>query len=109
MDMRTNSFTSLEKKYFEDLFNMSTGYVLDFSNNTFASFFKECVNKDIYHNKYSVYGDSKAKRLRTFWEMESDQLVGKALKGMLDIWEYDNSEKANSDSKYAKCLKYLSE
>lgn len=68
---------------------MANGYVLDFSNNTFAEFFREAANIDIYAPKYAFNGDSKAKRLRAFWETEPDALVGKVLAGLLEVWQYN--------------------
>lgn len=70
---------------------MSSGYVLDFSNDTFAEFFRETADIDIYSQKYARNGDSKAKRLRALWEIESDALVGKVLSGLLEIWQYNAS------------------
>lgn len=84
-----SSLKTIEKKVFEDLFDMASGYVLDFTNNTFAEFFRETVNKDIYSQKYAFNGDSKGKRLRAFWEVESDKLVGKVLSELLEIWHYN--------------------
>ncbi|ABK98892.1 hypothetical protein [Pelobacter propionicus] len=69
-----SSLKAIEKKVFEDLFGMASGYVLDFSNNTFTEFFRETANIDIYAPKYDFNGDSKAKRLRAFWESEPDAL-----------------------------------
>ena len=85
-----SSLTSIEKRFFEDLFGMISGYVLDYSNAIFAEFFRECAKVDIYANKYSFNGDSKAKRLRAFWEAESDQVVGKVLDVLLEVWCYEN-------------------
>ena len=59
-----SSLTSLEKRRFEDLFGMASGYVLDFSDRTFAQFFKENVGINIYDDRYKYNGGSKAKRLR---------------------------------------------
>jgi hypothetical protein len=84
-----SSLRAIEKKVFEDLFGMASGYVLDFSNNSFAEFFRETVSIDIYAPKYAFNGDSKAKRLRAFWEIEPDRLVGKVLSGLLEIWQYN--------------------
>ena len=39
---------------------MSSGYVLDFSNPTFARFFEEELNLDIYSGAYSDRATSKA-------------------------------------------------
>lgn len=84
-----SSLKAIEKRVFEDLFGMASGYVLDFSNNTFAEFFRETANIDIYAPKYDINGDSKAKRLRAFWETESDALVGKVLSGLLEVWQFN--------------------
>lgn len=84
-----SSLKAIEKKVFEDLYGMASGYVLDFTNNTFAEFFRETANIDIYAPKYDFNGDSKAKRLRAFWETEPDALVGKVLAGLLEVWQYN--------------------
>lgn len=84
-----STLKAIEKRVFEDLFGMASGYVLDFSNNTFAEFFREAANIDIYSPKYEFNGDSKAKRLRAFWEVEPDTLVGKVLSELLEIWQYN--------------------
>jgi len=87
-----SSLTSIEKRYFEDLFGLGSGYVLDYSNATFAEFFRECAKVDIYADKYSFNGDSKAKHLRAFWEIEPDHVVGKVLEALLEVWSYENPE-----------------
>ena len=84
-----SSLKTIEKRVFEDLFGMANGYVLDFSNNTFAEFFRETANIDIYAPKYDFNGDSKARRLRAFWETEPDALVGKVLAGLLEVCQYN--------------------
>jgi len=86
-----SSLKAIEKRVFEDLFGMAGGYVLDFSNNTFAEFFRETAHIDIYTFKYAFNGDSKAKRLRAFLEIEPDVLVGKVLSGLLEVWQYHTS------------------
>lgn len=80
-----SSLTDIEKRYFEKLFGMQTGYVLDFSDPKFGEFFsRHKVN--IHGSKYQTYGTSKAKKLRAFWEQESDILVGNVLSEMLDSY-----------------------
>jgi len=91
-----SSLKAIEKRVLEDLFEMGSGYVLDFSNNTFAEFFRETVNLDIYKEKYAFNGDSKAKRLRAFWEIESDTLVSKVLSGLIEILQYNASRKGQT-------------
>ena len=71
-----------EKKVFEKLFNRD-GYVLDFNDRTFAEFFRE-HGIDIEEEKYHFNGRSKMNRLRAFWEIESDNIVGKVLQSLLD-------------------------
>jgi hypothetical protein len=97
----------VEKKRFEDLFGMSSGYVLDFNNSQFGEVFRQSVKTDIYSNKYSFNGDSKAKRLRAFWELESDLIVGRVLSELLEVYEYQNSFLENSpeDFKLKECQK----
>ena len=54
-DLNTNEKLKLEK-----LFDMGTGYVLDFSNRTFSNFISETIEIDIYNDKYSDNADSRA-------------------------------------------------
>ncbi len=84
-----STLTTTEKRYFEKLFGMSSGYVLDpkdFTNADFRKFFRQ-HNVDIYGHKYQTFGNSKAKRLRAFWELEPDKLVGTVLSELLDLYE----------------------
>ncbi|MBT9143059.1 MAG: hypothetical protein DDT29_01458 [Dehalococcoidia bacterium] len=100
-----NSLRPVEKILFEDLFSMASGYVLKFTNNTFAEFFRETVAKEIYSLRYSFNGDSKAKRLRAFWEVEPDPAVGKVLSEMLAIWKYQHLQgnEGARDDRYVEC------
>jgi len=105
-----SSLTTIEKRYFEGLFGMSGGYVLDFTNDSFAQLFSDTVKIDIYDNKYTTYGDSKAKRMRSFWESESDPVVGKVLSIILDVWKFENDKKGNAPTStgYSECRKIVS-
>lgn len=98
------NLTGLEKRQFEDLLGMSSGYVGSFSNNTFDSFFQSTANINIYDSKYDYGSGSKANRMRAFWENEPDALVGKVLKEILSIWEYEN-ENSNSNKAFLACQK----
>jgi hypothetical protein len=60
--------TYLDKKLLEELLGMGGGYVLDFSDATYAAFFRD-LGIDIEQQRYHVNGRSKANRLRAFWEM----------------------------------------
>ena len=76
-----------EKARLEKLFNMSGGYVLDFSDATIATFFHDVVGIDIHDEKYCGNGTSKAKKLREFWRLENDYTVGKITKAMIEEYE----------------------
>lgn len=79
-------FSRVERMKLEKIFDMKGGYVMDFSNQTFSEFIYDVTRVEIYDEKYSTYGDSKAKRLRAFWDLESNYRVGKVTKAMLDKW-----------------------
>lgn len=81
-----SSLKSIEKSKLERLFNMSSGYVLNFSDSDFGIFFGD-FNIDIHSSKYTRIGTSKAKKLRAFWQIENDHLAGETLKAMIEIYE----------------------
>lgn len=83
-----SSLTDTEKRYFEKLLGMQSGYVLDYKDATFGAFFRRHTI-DIYGSKYLIYGTSKAKKMRAFWEQEPDKPVGKVLAELLDAYEAD--------------------
>jgi hypothetical protein len=87
-----SSLGPLEKRCLEDLFGMGGGYVMDFSNRTFRSFFLETARIDIYSTKYAIKGDSKAKRLLAFFEIDNDNLVGKVIAELLEYWRYTHPQ-----------------
>lgn len=94
---------------FEKLLDMSSGYVLDFSNNSFSQHILREANVDIYHEKYDYYGDSKAKRLRRFWDIEADQIVGKLNNSLLEYWKTsklinDMETTKNEEILYKDCI-----
>ena len=72
----------------DNAFEMHTGYVLDFSDRTFAQFFDDEFGIDIDADKYRAKGTSKAKRLRTFLSLEDEYTVSKVLRG---LWAYRES------------------
>lgn len=83
-----SSLSSLEKRKLELLFDMGSGYVLDFTDATFAEFFRTTCGINIDDEKYRFIGTSKAKRLRAFWELEPDQIVGTILNEMILISQH---------------------
>ena len=62
---------------------MGTGYVLDFTDRTFAEFFAR-HGVDIHSSRYRKFGTSKAKKMRAFWELEPDSQVGTVLSELVE-------------------------
>lgn len=82
-----------DKKLFEVLLQMQGGYVLDFTNHSFKEFFSGDFNIDIYADKYQTgHSGSKANLLRSFWNLESDQLVGNVMKELVQLAESFNPD-----------------
>lgn len=81
-----STLNDTEKRYLEKILNMSSGYVLDYTDATFHDFFRR-HNIDIHGRRYQTYGTSKAKKMRAFWNHEPDVVVGSVLAEMLDSYE----------------------
>ena len=79
--------TSVEKRKFEQLLGMDTGYVLDFTNRSFAEFVRDNTGRDIFDSRYDYASGSKANRLRAFWQKEENAVVGRLMGSMLDYCE----------------------
>lgn len=78
------SLSFREKSKLEALLGMESGYVLQFSNSSFARFIGDICNIDIYDGKgYEEYA-SKANKLRQIWNNENDLVVGNLLNALLD-------------------------
>lgn len=75
----------IDMRFLDELFEMKSGYVLNFTNRTFSEFFRYEVGLDIYDPAYSSNGTSKANRLRTFLQVSQKAAVIKALHA---LWEY---------------------
>jgi len=82
---------SFDKLRLEKYFEMEGGYVCDFSNRTFGECVLENTGVDIYTEEYIGNSGSKASRLRAFWEKESNYLVVKLLKEMIEYWKIQKS------------------
>lgn len=72
----------IEQQYFEKIFQMNSGYVLDFSNAKFQRFVYQSLGIDIYQKYIDL---SKAKILRSIIQDFDDKSVGKLL---LELMEY---------------------
>jgi hypothetical protein len=89
---------SVDMLLIEDLFDMGSGYVLDFSDRTFAIFFAEELNIDIDDPSYAVDGRSKAKRLRCFLRTVDKPLLIRSLQA---LWEYREAARQRGDQSEA--------
>ncbi|MFA7201459.1 MAG: hypothetical protein WC099_00415 [Candidatus Paceibacterota bacterium] len=76
-----------EKQLLEKLFNMGSGYVLNFSDRTMSEFFRDDVGIDIYNPQYKYASGSKANYMRGFWQNASDVLVGKSIQKLIEYIE----------------------
>ncbi len=75
----------IEMRFLDDLFGMGGGYVLDFSNATFAEFFDQEIGVNIDDPEYAAEGGSKGKRLRHFLQSADKPTVIRTLQS---LWEY---------------------
>ena len=73
---------------------MEDGFVLDFSNRTFAEFFLDELNVDIYEARWAAQGGSKAKRLRYYLRQVDRQA---ALATLNALWEYREASSVTAD------------
>lgn len=88
-----SDLSGAERRKLEKLFDMGGGYVLNFSDRTFGEFFDE-YRVEIDAERYKEVGASKAKRMRTFWNLDSNYIVGRVIEGLID---YGTDEQCFSD------------
>ena len=86
-----DQISSLTKQKLEKLFGMSGGYVLNFTNNSFAEFIEGCLGFD----PYDRYEGSKARILRQIWERESGEDVAKLNLQLLELWHFERQSTNN--------------
>ncbi len=92
------NFKPLQMQLLDDVLQMGGGYVLRFSDRTFAEFFREELGIDIDDPKYSVMGGSKGKRMRYFLQDAPRPVVVKALNA---LWEYREAAMERAGEKEA--------
>lgn len=88
----------VELKVIDELFGMNSGYVLNFSNSTFADFFRREVGIDIYDNAYGIYGGSKGKHLRAFLTIGQPRAIVRALTALWEFREADRLARAQMET-----------
>ena len=90
----------IEKDYFEQLFGMGSGYVLDFSNRTFQEFIYSVMQIDIYAKYQNL---SKAKILRSIIAEYDNVTVGKTLLELLRYMQANNMITDDNRETFKKC------
>ena len=102
-----SDLTNMEKRSFEKLFGMSSGYVLDFSNRTFEEFVIDSTGLSIFEEKYNQASGSKANRLRAFWSLEPNDVVAKLLRDLLQCVSL-NDARPEIQKAYEDCSRAVS-
>lgn len=91
-----------ERSYYERELGMRTGYVGDFTDQTFGDFFDD-FGFNIHSRKYQVRGTSKANKLRAFWYLEDIDKVREVMAEMMkfqsDDYQPDYLEDAHKTEK----------
>lgn len=77
-----SDLTAFEGRKLEKLLGMGSGYVLNFSDRTYTDFFID-YRVEIDAAQYRTGGDSKAKRMRTFWTVAPNHTVGHVIEGLI--------------------------
>ncbi len=91
------ALSTVDLKLIDSLFGMYGGYVLNFSNKTFASFFSRDIGIDIYDDAYAIHGTSKGKRLLAFLELGQSSAVTKVLHALWEIRETERMERGEEE------------
>ena len=92
--MSTNKIRTMDMPVLDKVFGMEGGYVLDFSNRTFADFFREELQVNIDDPRWALQGGSKAKRLR-YYLRQADRKT--ALDTLNALWEYREASAVTHD------------
>lgn len=93
-----SDLTAKERRALEAFLGMSSGYVLNFSDRTYARFFTEEVDRNIDDPRFRIQSGSKAWRMRAFWDQEDNWVVTKCLAALLNLAR-DEDWPAVSDEK----------
>lgn len=105
--------TTSEKQTLEKLFQMSSGYVLNFTDRTMSDFFRDDVGVNIYSEKYNYASGSKANRMRGFWLKADEKLVGKSILKLIEYIEnqisLDNLKRVDFPSERITTAKNIGE
>ncbi|NPD66314.1 hypothetical protein HN018_23500 (plasmid) [Lichenicola cladoniae] len=86
-----------ELRIIERVLRMGEGYVLDFSNKTFAEFFDAEMGVDIDANVWTENGTSKANRLRCYLQVADASKAAKVLRALDDYRTSISFQPLNED------------
>lgn len=101
-------FLPRELSFFEKLFEMESGYVLDFSRDGLKNFIRDSVNLDVftpdylYHVKKRFKTDSMSNILKYFWETEDFNKTLKLISDLVDYYEAEYGDE--NETKNAKMI-----
>ena len=101
------SFSSSEMDIIEKYLGMKQGYVLEFSNRTFADFMKN-YDVDIYGERFNFASGSKANRLRSFINQSPEVLVANVLYALSKEKQKETSGAAWSEDDHHLSMEYMS-
>jgi hypothetical protein len=87
-----------DQRTVESFLGMSGGWVGSFTNATFREFLYRCVGIDIYGDTYAFNGDSKAKRLRAFFEVATGEQVARFLEACHANWHHIRTDEVDEDA-----------
>jgi len=102
--------TYIDEKTIEKFLDMEGGYVMEFNDNTFREFIYKSTGLDINDEKYHNASNSKAKRLKQFIKLESNNTFGKLLLALCNHWrtKFPKGQfTTNNDDLYKDCLKIV--
>lgn len=88
---------------------MGGGGVLNFSNRTFAEFFREVVGVQIYDSRYDRASGSKANRMRAFWDVATTDQLRLCFTGLIEAWSLhsDTPMPASAQAIFQEILRRL--
>ena len=85
--IRLSNIEAKTKLILEELFDMTSGYVMNLSSTKFSDLIYDVTRIKIYDEKYNFRSGSKANRLRALWNIESNQNVAAINLTLLGYWE----------------------
>ena len=96
----------LDMQVIDDLFQRpdNPGYVLDFSDRTFAIFFSQELDVDIDDPAYAKEGTSKLRRLKCYLRTVDNDAATRALKA---LWDYRELRRQGAEDRVANAHSQL--